>query len=261
VNDTWELINQWFYELPGSYILREPGKIFSLFLAVTGLWLILEKTVSESRRLHNFYTESKETQKIDTEEEKSDSQLDLSRPSSLVRRLRQRSQSVSSYVLVGLTVISLGLPFVVLNENYNYLEYPQMVQTINQECENEKVLYLPHHTYHTTHYSPEIFVTNLRFQFRCPTVEIVTSLVSSEQFGDLELTQTRAAKRLEELEKQAVMDNKVKPFLDFVKTRDTKYLVIETYNNELLTNLNQLLQQELEVWQREETLYSYRVSE
>ncbi len=229
-SNDFRFINQLFYLLPGSYTFREAGKFYGFFLGFLVLLLTLSFTrINSKKRFYQIFITS----------------------------------------FLGLVLFSNFLPFAVISQNYNYVNYPEIFNRTNQSCQQEKkkILFLPQNLYLVPSYSQQVFVINPSL-FLLPECEVLNTnfatlqnfsggenlLLNSSDVG-LELNQILEKYSRSEISNSVFIENLKEFLLDY----SVDYLIIEIYPNNNLKKINTALSLEFNRVDSEGTIFWYDV--
>jgi hypothetical protein len=234
-NSFFTFFNQFFYNyIPGFYTFREPGKFYGFFLA----FLII--LISYKTKMLHFKNSDK------------------------------RSLFFINLFFVFLLISNL-LPFLFISQNMNYVKYPEIFARIDQDCQQnpkQKNIFLPTDIYLTTSYSPMIFSINpSSFYFQnCNFFEFNKMTLENNQTGKKFVL--KASKQSQELDsiiqklntKEISQTEFIQELKKFLKENKIDNILIETYNNPELKEVNDALQGSQDPALVEETIFWYKIN-
>jgi hypothetical protein len=236
----FETINKWFYLIPISYTFREPGKFYAFF---SGLLMILLGLIC----LQSFQDSSQTFKKI--------------------QKIKINLKNYLAVFSLFLLTFSNLIPFFLIPKDLNYVQYPKIFDTINQDCSpNDKILFFPTALYIIPSYSKNIFTLNPgRFYFKnCDFFSPEKVILQDfETGGNILLSQTVNSQELDDLVNKLMQDQMNfrkfnKELKKFMKKNGLNQIVVETHTNNTVKKINQALQFENQPHQTAETIFWYK---
>jgi hypothetical protein len=232
--DFFKFFNQAFYFLPGFYTFREAGKFYSFFLAF--LCILCG---------YYFYKLF------------------------LTSFLKSKNLLVFSFLVLLLLLLSNLLPFFLISKNLNYIKYPAIFADVNNYCQNnpkdKNFIFISTDLYLVTSYSRQVFTVNPSYFYFSDCNFLDLDKASLENLQNQEAVVLNQSKMSEELDIlfQKLVDEEISKqdfnfsLKDFLRKNKVGNIIIETYTNNKVKEINQSLQIGFELKKSEGTIFWY----
>ena len=179
------------------------------------------------------------------------------------------SLQVKKYLI---TVLCLVLffsvsPFLILNQRYNYFEYPKIFEKLEKSCtSNDKILFLPINTYLIPSYSFEVFVTRPSAVLNCNfEIPVLAELPDFKEGKDkITLSQDQKALELEQLitdlnQNQISQSSFFQKLKEYCEKNNINQIVIETFQNLEMQKVQIVLEFFAEKIEEEGSIFWYEI--